>query len=132
MCLGPAGAGPVVEGLAFTPSGSDTFVPWLHTEESRRANLVLVNPDNVTAHITLSIASQDGLTVQPASYAIPPRAILQLNDLFRQDPWTVIRAANRVVHAAGATAATRSDTRLLVLAYVISNDNNSLTVSVPR
>jgi hypothetical protein len=49
-CDGWPGAGPILEGLVFSDPGSTVQVPWLHTESSRRTNLVLVNPDDVAAN----------------------------------------------------------------------------------
>ena len=130
ICLGPVGGGPIVEGLAFTPAGDETFLPWLHTFINRRTNLSLTNPDDVPAHVTVSITSQDGMTTRSAEYVVPAHSLVQLNDLFVTEPWDAIRAIQR--GGSAATAIIKSDTRLLALAYVISNEDNSLTISVPH
>ena len=131
LCVGPVGAGPIIEGLAFTPANQETFLPWLHTVFTHRTNLSLTNPDVMPAHVTVAITSEDGTVSQSADYDVPAHGIIQINDLFSMEPWTAIRTANTFANA-GATAIIKSDTRLLALAYVISNENNSLTISVPH
>lgn len=135
-CRGLPGAGPTIEGLAFSGPGQAVFLPWLHSEGSRRTNLVLINPSDVAAHVRVSVQSQDGLTTATGTYALAPRSYNQVNDLFSQEPWTTIRAANSSYlggfRGAAASATIVSDTRLLAMGYVISNVNNSLTVSVPH
>lgn len=131
-CLGPVGAGPTVENLRFAAAGVDTFLPWLHTDEERRTNIVLVNPDDRDAHATLNLSSQDGSVTESAQVVIPPHTYFQINDVFSREPWSAVRTANHAKNVAGSTARVTSDTRLLALVYVIGNDNNSLTISVPR
>ena len=135
-CRGFAGAGPIIENLAFSGPGQAVFLPWLHSEQSRRTNLVLINPSDVAAHVMVSVQSQDGLTTTTGSYSLAPRSYNQINDLFSKEPWTTIRAANSSTlggfKGASASATIVSDTRLLAMGYVISNVNNSLTVSLPH
>lgn len=132
-CGGFIGAGPIVEDLAFADPGETVYVPWLHTEEHRRTNLVLVNPDDAPAHVTVTLRSQDGLASTPEAYDLPPRSYNQANDIFSRQPWSSIRASNTELPLGAAASATIvSDRRLLALAFVISSVNNSLTVSVPR
>jgi hypothetical protein len=126
-CAGFAGAGPLIDGLAFSSPGQDVYIPWLHTEEDRRTNLVLINPDDVPAHMTVAVTSQDGSATVTESYALPPRSYSQINDMFKQEPWSTINRGG-----AAASATITSDTRLLAMAYVISDYNNSLTISLPR
>lgn len=135
-CRGFAGAGPLIENLAFSGPGQAVFLPWLHSEQSRRTNLVLVNPSDVAAHVTVSVLSQDGLTTTTDTYTLAPRSYNQINDFFSKEPWTSVRAANSSYlggfRGASASATIVSDTRLLAMGYVISNVNNSLTVSLPH
>ena len=133
-CQGIVGAGPLVDGLAFSPAGKALFIPWLHTDEGRRTNLVLVNPDEVAAHVSVVVVSQDGLTTRTEDYVFEPRSYNQLGDLFAQAPFAEIRAANErsPFGAAAATSTITGDTRLVAMAYVIGNEDNSLTISLPR
>jgi hypothetical protein len=135
-CRGRSGAGPIIEGLAFSEPGQAIFLPWLHSEQARRTNLVLINPSEFAARVTVSVRSQDGLTTATDTYTLAPRSYNQTNDFFSQDPWTGIRAANSSYlggfKAAAASATIVSDTPLLAMGYVISAVNNSLTVSLPR
>lgn len=132
-CRGRSGAGPIIENLAFASPGEPVFLPWLHTDESRRTNLVLINPDAVPAHVTVSVQSQDGLTTKSEDQILPPHSYNQTNDLFAGLPWSAIREANvAYFKTAGASARIVSDSRLLAMGYVISNVNNSLTVSTPH
>jgi hypothetical protein len=131
-CPGLSGAGPIIDGLVFSSPGQDVYVPWLHTEEFRRTNLVLINPDGVVAHVRVAIQSQDGLTTMTETFVLAPRSYNQINDEFSKEPWFAIRAANQLIEGAAAAATISSDTRLLAMAYVISNYNNSLTISLPR
>ena len=133
-CPGLSGAGPIIDGLVFSSPGQDVYIPWLHTEETRRTNLVLINPDDAPAHVTVSVTSQNGLTTAAENYVFPPRSYNQVNDLFSQESWSPIRVANGHIQGGGAAASAtiRSDTRLLAMAYVISNNNNSLTISLPH
>ena len=73
-CYGWPGAGPILEGLGFSRPGQEVQVPWLHTEASRRTNLVLVNPDDVAASAVVSIRSQDGATVATETIWLAPRS----------------------------------------------------------
>jgi len=95
---------------------------------------VLINPDDVPAHVTVAATSQDGSATVTASYVLPPRSYNQINDMFRQEPWSAIFVANGSINQGGAAASATitSDTRLLAMAYVISDYNNSLTISLPR
>jgi hypothetical protein len=135
-CPGLSGAGPILDGLTFSSAGHETYIPWLHTEEFRRTNLVLINPDDTVAHVTVSIKSQDGFTTIETDYVFDPRSYNQINDVFAQEPWSAVRVANERIPVYGggaaASATISSDTRLLAVAYVISNNNNSLTVSLAR
>lgn len=133
-CEGIVGAGPLIDGLAFSPVGKALFIPWLHTDEGRRTNLVIVNPDDVPARVSVTIASQDGLTTHTEEYVFEPRSYNQLGDIFAQPPWYEIRAANERIPYGGAaaTATITGDTRLVAMAYVIGNEDNSLTISLPR
>lgn len=132
VCQGQSGAGPIVDGLSFASPAQEVFVPWLHTASDRRTNLVLINPDDIPAHVTVAVTSQDGTAAVTADYVLPSRSYNQINDLFSQDQWSAIRSANAALRGAGASATMVSDTRLLAMAYVISNNNNSLTISLPR
>ncbi len=136
-CFGLPGAGPIIEGLVFTSTGQDVEIPWLHSAFDRRTNLVLINPDDSGAVITVSIVSQDGSSTQSMSYEVAGRSYNQINDLFSQEPWSAIRTANAGIQTsfgggAAASATITSDKRLLAMAYVISDHNNSLTISLPR
>ena len=102
LCVGPVGAGPIVEGLAFTPANQEIFLPWLHTVFTHRTNLSLTNPDAMPAHVTVTITSQDGSVTQSADYAVPAHAIIQINDVFSVEPWTAIRDANTRARAGTA------------------------------
>lgn len=131
-CPGLSGAGPIIDGLLFSSPGQDVYVPWLHTEETRRTNLVLINPDGEAAHVRVAIQSQDGLTTLTETFVLAPRSYNQMNDAFSREPWSAIRTANQEIGGAAAAATVSSDTRLLAMAYVISNYNNSVTISLPR
>lgn len=133
-CGGIVGAGPLIDNLVFSPAGKALFIPWLHTDEARRTNLVIVNPDDAPAHVSVTIESQDGLTKHTEEYLFPPRSYNQLGDIFASPPWAEIRSANQRIPFGGAAAAATitSDTRVVGMAYVISNYNNSLTIALPR
>lgn len=134
-CLGLPGAGPVLAGLAFASPGQETYLPWLHTDDSRRTNLVLINPDPEAAHVRVSVVSQDGGTTVVDAFDLPARSYSQIDDFFSRSPWSALRVANHSVPGVGggaaASATITSDRRILAMAYVIGQFNNSLTVSVP-
>jgi hypothetical protein len=126
-------AGPIVEGVKdFFQAGAELFLSWLHTSEDRRTNLVLFNADPTTAHVTVTVFSADSRTTQAAGYEVQARGTLQLNDIFSKVPWKDIRFADGPLQSGAATATITGDTRLYAVAYVISNFNNSLTISLPR
>lgn len=119
----------------FTNPGQEVELPWLHTAFDRRTNLVLINPDDAGAVVTVSIVSQDGTSTQSTSYEVAGWSYNQINDLFSLEPWSAIRTANQGMPLGGGAAASatiRSDKRLLAMAYVISDYNNSLTISLPH
>ena len=135
LCSGESGAGPIVDGLVFANPGQEIFVPWLHTVSDRRTNLVMINPDGVSANVTVAVTSQDGSSTVTASLVLPPRSYNQITDLFSESPWSAIALANSNIRFGGGGAAfatVTGDTRLLAMAYVISNNNNSLTIALPR
>jgi hypothetical protein len=133
-CPGASGAGPIIEGLVFSSPNQETYIPWLHTESTRRTNLVIVNPESVTTNVTVTVTSQDGLQTATRSFPLQPRSYNQVNDLFSQEPWVAVAAANEASPSGGAAASARivGDARLLAMGYVISNNNNSLTISLSR
>lgn len=126
-------AGPIVEGVKdFFPAGQELFLSWLHTVPDRRTNLVLFNADATASHVNVTVSSADNRTVVTQTYEVPPRGLLQLNDIFSKEPWHDIRVANGRLPSGAASATIIGDTRLYAVAYVISWYNNSLTVSLPR
>jgi len=133
-CGGSVGAGPIVEDLTFAAPRETITVPWLHTDFFRRTNLVLVNAEAVPTRVVVTITAQDGVTSSSAALTLPPRSYNQLDDLFSTAPWTDIREANLSTPFGGASASASvvSEGRLLALAFIISNENNSLTISVPH
>lgn len=127
------GAGPVVDnGGGFFPANATLHLPWLHTDEGRRTNLVLVNPDDAAAEATLVVTSADGKLSVPYTLTLAARAYVQLNDLFSQFPWSAVRDHNRGLDSAAARATVRSAGRLYAVAYVHSNYDGGTSVVLPR
>jgi hypothetical protein len=127
------GAGPIVDGInGFVPAGQELFLPWLHTDRNRRTNILLVNPDTVTSNVTIDITSQDGKKTVSAAYRVGPHSLMQLNQIFSKEPFIQIRDYHETGFAAAAYAVIHADTRLYAVGYVISNDNNTETISLPR
>ncbi len=54
--VGPCstGAGPVYDASAFFQAGTSILLPWLHTSEDRRTNIVLINPDSGVATVRVT------------------------------------------------------------------------------
>ena len=130
-CWCNEGAGPIFEGTAtFYAPGAQIFLPWLHTQPSRRTNLTFYNPDTVDAAVALTIASGDGFSSQ-TNVSVPAHSVRQLNDVFSSPPFDVIRTHNGDASAT-ATATISSTTRLYSIGWVISNANNTVSIAVPR
>jgi hypothetical protein len=127
------GAGPVIDnGSNFFPAGTSILLPWLHTDPKRRVNLSLINPDAVAADVTVSLFPADGSSPVVSRLTVPARTVSQINDIFSPALFGAVRARNDALKAAAARATIVSTTRLYPLAYVISNQNNTVTISLPR
>ncbi|MDL2717196.1 MAG: hypothetical protein PT977_05535 [Acidobacteriota bacterium] len=127
------GAGPVIDNdSSFFPAGTSILLPWLHTDSKRRVNISLVNPDAVAATVTLSLFPADGASPVVSSFTVEARTVLQINDIFAPRYFGTVRTRNEALKAAAARATIVSTTRLYPLAYVISNQNNTVSISLPR
>jgi hypothetical protein len=128
------GAGPVIDNNGgFFPAGTSILLPWLHTDSKRRVNLSLINPDAVAADITLSLFPADGSSPTVSRFTVPAHTASQINDIFAPAFFgAAVRTRNDALKAAASRATIVSTTRLYPLAYVISNQNNTVTISLPR
>jgi hypothetical protein len=129
-CVG--GAGPLLRASRtyYAPSTPITLT-WLHTHPTRRSNVTFYNPDPVSATVTLTVSSADGLSTVSSPVTIPAHAPMQVNDIFASPPFDAIRVHNGTTSAA-ARATIVSTTRLYAIGWVISNQNNTVTISEPR
>ena len=126
------GAGPLLRASrTYYPAGAQINLTWLHTHPTRRTNVTFYNPDPVSAVVTLTVTSADGASTASSSVTVPAHAPLQVNDIFSTPPFDVIRAHNGDTTAA-ARATIVSTTRLYAIGWVISNQNNTVTISEPR
>ncbi len=124
------GAGPVLEPVESFFAPTDVVdLPWLETDVERRVNLYLVNPDETSATVEISITSANGQTVRTADVSVPARSVFQINDVFARDPWRDVRNVNYSQVAAHARV--KSTQRFYALAYLISNQNQTMGVSLP-
>ena len=82
--------------------------------------------------MTIEITSRDGKETVSGAYRVEPRSLMQLNQIFSKEPFVQIRDYHEAGFAAAAYAVIHADTRLYAVGYVISNDNNTLTISLPR
>lgn len=127
------GAGPIVDNDgSFFPPNATLLLPWLHTDEGRRTNLVLVNPDDSASTATLVVTSADGKLSVPYAVSLGARAYVQLSDLFGTFPWSEVRHRNSDQKTAAARATVRSTGRLYAVAYVHSNYDGGTGVVLPR
>jgi hypothetical protein len=94
-------------------------------------NLSLINPDAVAADVTVSLFPADGASPVVTRLTVPARTVFQINDIF-STYFGAVRARNDALKAAAARATIVSTTRLYPLAYVISNQNNTVSLSLPR
>jgi hypothetical protein len=126
------GAGPLLTNTGdFRAASTPIVLSWLHTQPSRRTNITFYNPDPETASVTLTVTSADGLSSANLSVDVPAHSVSQLNDIFATPPFDAVRAHNGTATAA-ASASLVSTTRLYAIGWVISNQNNTATISVPR
>jgi hypothetical protein len=136
------GAGPLLENTGdFRPASTPIALRWLHTQPTRRTNVTFYNPDPVAASVTLTVTAADGSFSANRSVNVPAHSVAQLNDLFAAPPFDAVRSHNGVVTdplhdngtaKAAASASIVSSTRLYAVAWVISNQNNTVTISLPR
>lgn len=127
------GSGPVVENdRGFFPPGTPLLLPWLQTDDARRTNLILVNPDETPSVVTVTVTSGDGSLSAPRTIPLSPRAYFQINNVFAEAPWTAVRERNRETATAAARALVRSTGRLYAVAYVLSNYDGGLGICLPR
>jgi hypothetical protein len=126
------GAGPLLTNTGdFRPASTPIALSWLHTQPTRRTNVTFYNPDPAPASVTLTVTSADGLSSANLSVDVPAHSVSQLNDIFSSPPFDAVRAHNSAATAA-ASATVVSTTRLYAIGWVISNQNNTATISVPR
>jgi hypothetical protein len=95
-------------------------------------NLSLINPDAAAADVTVSVFPADGSAPTVVSVMVPGRTVLQSNDVFGSAYFGAVRVKNDALKAVAARATITSTTRLYPLAYVISNQNNTVSLSLPR
>ena len=127
------GAGPVIDNdSGFFSPGTTILLPWLHTDSKRRVNLSLINPDAVAATVTLSLFPADGSSPVISTFTVGARTVFQPSDIFAPRYFGSVRTRNEALKAAAARATIVSTTRLYPLAYVISNQNNTVSLSLPR
>lgn len=127
------GAGPLIDGTGdFFVPGATIFLPWLHTDSMRRTNVTFYNPDLVPATVTVSITAADGTAPVTTTVSVPAHDVLQINDIFSSPPFDAVRAHNLPQKTAAARATIQSTTRLFAVGWVISNQNNTVTISLPR
>lgn len=130
-----SGSGPLLtHDHDFFPAEQSIFLPWLFSSSGdKRQNLVLLNPDSAPSTVEISITSSDGMVTRTNGYTVGPRAFLQINELFRQAEWQdFLQAAGQHQREHPAARATiRATTRLYALGYVISWENNTVSVSLP-
>ena len=127
-----SGSGPIADLVSgfFAPS-NEVDILWLSTDDDRRTNLSFINPDQSGATMTVQLLSADGSSAQSVSVYVPARGISQLTDVFRNGG-TSVKAANDARGASAARARVSSSTRFYALAYIISNDNNTVGIGLPR
>ena len=95
-------------------------------------NLSLINPDPVAAKVTLSLFPTDGSSPVVSTFTVDARTVFQINDIFAPRYFGAVRTRNDALKAAAARTTIVSTTRLYPLAYVISNQNNTVSLSLPR
>jgi hypothetical protein len=126
------GVGPLLENTGdFRPPSTPIVLSWLHTQPSRRTNVTFYNPDPEPASITLTVTSADVLSSAHTSITVPAHSVSQINDIFSSPPFDAVRSHNGTATAA-ASASIVSTTRLYAIGWVISNQNNTVTISTPR
>lgn len=123
------GSGPIIDATRFFPVGTDILLPWLSTDLDRRTNLSLINPDPTMATVTVQVTTADGTRVITDTLTVDPHSVIQLNDVFGTC-WASAREHN-ANQATAARLLIQSSTRLYALAWVISEDNNTVGVSTP-
>ena len=126
------GAGPLFQNTGdFRPAGTAIVLDWLHTQSSRRTNVTFYNPDPVVASVTLAVSSADRLSSASQTIAVPAHSLAQVNDIFSAAPFDAVRTRNGTATAAAGASIT-STTRLYAIGWVISNQNNTVTISTPQ
>lgn len=127
-----SGSGPIADVVdGFFPPTAQVDLLWLSSDDDRRTNIAFVNPDPTGATFSVHLVSADGLTTRDVSVFVPARGIAQITDAFRGVGLDV-KAANDNLGASAARARISSSSRFFALAYVISNENNTVGISLPR
>jgi hypothetical protein len=126
------GSGPIADVVSgFFTATDQVDLLWLSTDDVRRTNVTFVNPDTTDATISVHFTAADGVTTADVGVFVPARGIAQLTDVFRNAA-AAVKAANHAANASAARAHITSSTRFYALAFVISNDNNTAGISLPR
>lgn len=99
------------------------------TIENNRTNLVIINPDPVSSTALVQVHDSMGKLYQK-SFDIPGRTYFQISNLY-----SLLEFRPRVVDVtfgSPSRATVQCSTRCYAMGYVISNFNNTVSVSAPR
>ena len=126
------GVGPTIE------FGRDFFNPGEKMEllglddpvvEDNRTNLVIINPDPETSTALVEVHDSVGALFQK-TFFVPGRTYFQISDLYSLPEFRP-RPAD-VFLGSASRATVLCSTRCYAMGYVISNVNNTISVSAPR
>jgi len=96
-----------------------------------RTNLVIVNGDAVEASVTVDVVGGAGEKASKV-LRVPARTYFQVNDLYSLPELAELEAASEDIRSFGQRATVTCSTRCFAIAYVISNENNTVSIVEPR
>ena len=127
------GVGPMLyaDRTFFEPGQPQNLLMLNPRRNHYRTNLVIVNGDAAEATVTIDAV---GGTGQKASKVlqVPARTYFQINDIYALPELADLEAASEDILSFGQRATVTCSTRCFAIAYVISNENNTVSIVEPR
>jgi hypothetical protein len=110
------------------------------TTENNRTNLVIINPDDAPGTASVEVHDSMGRLYQKA-FVVPGRTYFQISNLYSLPEFRPVAAGGGpgpgfpgqyATYGSPSRATVRCTTRCYAMGYVVSNFNNTVSVSAPR
>jgi len=127
------GVGPMLyaDRTFFEPGQPQNLLMLNPRRNHYRTNLVIVNGDAAEATVTIDAVGGAGEKASKV-LRVPARTYFQINDIYSLPELAELEAASEAISSFGQRATVTCSTRCFAIAYVISNENNTVSIVEPR